>query len=252
MYSADDRKALAETLAAAALDDTRISGAAVCGSMAVGREDAWSDIDLVLAVANSSRLGEVVDDWTSAMTGGHGAVHHVDIAGDRKLYRAFLLPSTLEVDLNFVTAEEFGAAGPSFRLLRGNPSRQGLAPAPAGAGHFIGMGWLHAVQARSCLARGKMWQAERMIAAVRDQALALACLRHDLPALYGAAVDRLPPEVLTAFTASFVHALIPDEGRRAYRAAVTVLRAEAGQADPAADDHLINALTALADTPAMA
>jgi predicted nucleotidyltransferase len=247
MYSPDDRKALADALAAAALEDTRLSGVAVCGSMAVGREDAWSDIDLVFAVADSSRLGEALDDWTSAMVEGHGAVHHVDIASGRRVYRAFLLPSTLEVDLNFVPSEEFRAEGPKFRLLRGSPSQMLLAPAPVSAEHFIGMGWLHAAQARSCIARGRLWQAERMIAGVRDQALALACLRHNLPTLYGAAVDSLPPDVLATFTGSIVHAINLEEACRAYRAAVGQLRAEARQAGRAADDRLLSALTALAN-----
>jgi len=251
MYSQEDRRALAEALAAAALQDRRLSGVAVCGSMAVGREDAWSDIDLVFAVADSSRLTEALDDWTSAMVEDHGAVHHVDIASGRRVYRAFLLPSTLEVDLNFVPAEEFRADGPKFRLLRGSPSQMLLPPAPVSAEHFIGMGWLHAEQARSCLARGRLWQAERMIAAVRDQALALACLRHDLRTLYGAAVDSLPPDVLADFTASIMHAMNLEEASRAYQAAVAQLCAEARQASRAADDRLLSALTALANTSAV-
>jgi hypothetical protein len=125
MYTVDDRNALAE-----ALEDARLSGAAVCGSMAVGRDDAWSDIDLVLAVADPSRLGEVLDDWTSAMVNRHGAVHHADIATGRRMYRAFLLPSTLEVDLNFVPSGEFRAEGPNFRLLRGIPPQPPRLPAP--------------------------------------------------------------------------------------------------------------------------
>lgn len=112
-------------------------------------------------------------------------------------------------DLNFIASEEFRVDGPSFRLPRGSPSQRLPAP-PASAGHLIGMGWLHAERARSCLGRGRLWQAERMIAGVRDQALALACLRHDLATLYGAAVDLLPRDVLAAFAGSVVHAVISE------------------------------------------
>ena len=44
------------------------------------------------------------------------------------------------------------------------------APKPSSA-HFIGMGWLYALHARSSIARGKLWQAEYMISGVRDHAL---------------------------------------------------------------------------------
>jgi hypothetical protein len=85
-----------------------------------------------------------------------------------------------------------------------------------------------------------------MIAGVRDQVL--ACLRHDLPTLYGAAVDSLPPDVLASFTGSIVRAMSLPEACRAYQAAVTQLCAEARQAGRTADDPLINALTRLAST----
>jgi hypothetical protein len=252
MYSNAQRAALSDALIAAALGDMDLCGVAVCGSMAVAREDIWSDVDLVLAVADAARFGETVADWTRRMVQEHDAVHHVDIAiaNGQRVYRAFLLPSTLEVDLNFVPAGEFRPEGPKFRALRGSP----LPPAPMavadGSEHFIGMGWLYAQQARACLGRGRLWQAERMIAQVRDQALALACLRHGLPARYGSAIDSLPPSLLSAFEDSLVHFVGADEARRAYRSAVTRLCAEAQQAGRAADDRVTAALMALAGTSA--
>jgi hypothetical protein len=249
MYSKDDRTALAGTLIAAALRDPHLSGVAVCGSMAVASEDFWSDIDLVLAVADLSRLGEVLADWTRSMLEEHGAVHHVDIANGPRVYRAFLLPSTLEVDLNFVPASEFRPDGPKFRPLRGRPLPPGPAAPADDAEHLIGMGWLYAEQARACLGRGKLWQAERMIARLRDQALALACLRHELPTAYGAAIDSLPPDVLEPLKDSIVRFMEMGEARRAHESAVAVLRAEAQRAGHAADDSLIAALTALARLP---
>jgi hypothetical protein len=255
MYAKDDRTALRDALIAAALRDPHLSGVAVCGSMAVAREDIWSDLDLILAVAESSRLGEVLADWTSLMVEDHGAVHYVDMTSGRKVYRAFLLPSTLEADLNFVPADEFRPEGPKFRALRGDPLPAGP-PAPPGdaaragdADHFIGMGWLYAQQARACLGRGRLWQAERMVARVRDQALALACLRHSLPTAYGASIDSLPRDVLEAFKDSVVRSIEMGEARRAHRSAVTALCAEARKAGHTSDDSLLAAMTALANVP---
>jgi hypothetical protein len=250
MYSNAQRAALSDALIAGALGDMDLCGVAVCGSMAVAREDIWSDIDLVLAVTDASRLGETVAHWTRRMVQEHDAVHHVDIANGPRVYRAFLLPSTLEVDLNFVPAGEFRPEGPKFRALRGSPLPLAPTAVADSSEHFIGMGWLYAQQARACLGRGRLWQAERMIAQVRDQALFLACLRHGLPARYGSAIDSLPPSLLTAFDDSLVRCIEADEARRAYGFAVTRLCAEAQQAGRPADDRVTAALMALASTSA--
>jgi hypothetical protein len=54
-------------------------------------------------------------------------------------------------------------------------------PSPPDAEAIIGMAWLYALHARSCIARRKLWQAEYMISGIRDNALALACLRTAFP-----------------------------------------------------------------------
>jgi hypothetical protein len=115
---------------------------------------------------------------------------------------------------------------------------------------FIGIGWLCAQQARACLGRGRLWQAERVIAQLRDQALALACLRHGLPARYGSAIDSLPSGLLTAFEDTLVRSIEADEARRAYASAVARLCAEAQQAGRAEEDRVIAALMALSSTSA--
>lgn len=250
MYSNADRAALRDALIAAALGDPDLCGVAICGSMAVAREDIWSDIDLVLAVADGSRFGETVANWTRRMVQEHGAVHHVDIARGQQVYRAFLLPSTLEVDLNFVPAGEFQPEGPTFRALRGTPLPSASTATADSSEHFIGMGWLYAQQARACIGRDRLWQAERMITQVRDQALALACLRHGLPARYGSAIDSLPPGLLTIFESSLVRFIETDEVRRAYGSTLALLCAQAQEAGGATNDRVAAALTALASTSA--
>ena len=44
------------------------------------------------------------------------------------------------------------------------------------ARHTAGLGWHHVLHARSCIERGKVWQAEYWISAVRDYTITLACL----------------------------------------------------------------------------
>jgi predicted nucleotidyltransferase len=79
VFTPEQRERLREVLVSAAYADTRITGAAVTGSAAVGREDRWSDIDVALCVAADAEFSEVLADWTERMYREHAAVHHVDV-----------------------------------------------------------------------------------------------------------------------------------------------------------------------------
>jgi hypothetical protein len=237
MFTPEERTQLRDALIAAARADPRITGAALTGSAAVGAEDRWSDIDLALGVADGADSGRVIADWTDRMYQGCGAVHHLDVHRGDILFRVFLLASTLQVDLAFWPAAEFGAVGPTFRLLFGtaNPPRV-LSPPDDAA--LIGMGWLYALHARSSIARGRAWQAEYMISGMRDQVLALACLRHGVPAVEGRGIDALPPQATAAVAAGLVRSLDAAELRRAFGVVTDALIAEIGRADADLADRL--------------
>ena len=191
MFTVEERACLRSDLLEYAASDQRISGAAITGSAAAEREDRWSDIDLAFGVRDTVEPQEVLSDWTTHMYGRHRALHHVDVSAGAWIYRVFLLESTLQVDLAFVPAGEFRALAPTFRLVFGEAKDpQHIPPSPAAA--IIGFGWLYALHARVCIARGNVWQAEYMISGVRDHALALACVRHGLPAVHGRGMDLLP------------------------------------------------------------
>jgi predicted nucleotidyltransferase len=152
MFTPEDRERLRDVLVSAARADDRIEGAALTGSAALGAEDRWSDIDLALGLAADADLGEVMADWTEVMYRDHGAVHHLDIARRATVYRVYLLASTLQVDLAFSPAAEFGAIASTFRLIFGTPAEQPPSPPPGGA-ELVGLGWLYALHARSSIAR---------------------------------------------------------------------------------------------------
>ncbi len=244
MFTPEERERLREGLVSAAHADTRITGAAVTGSAAVGREDRWSDIDLALCVAADAEFGPVLGDWTNRMYREHAAVHHVDVTRGVTLYRVFLLASTLQVDLAFWPAAEFGATAPTFRLLFGTANERPAAPAPAAA-ELIGMGWLYALHARSSIARGRVWQAEYMISGVRDQVLALACLRHGVPAVQGRGMDSLPPEITAGLTGALVCSLDVAELRRAFGVISEALLAEIERVDAGLANRLAGPLKEL-------
>ena len=231
MFSIPEREALRDRLIAAARADDRITAAAVVGSGAIDGEDAWSDIDLALRLADGLEPDDVAGEWTTRIYESASVVDHLDVWSGSTLFRVFLLNSSLQVDLSFWTANTFAASGASFRLLFGesNESRPPRSSAPEA---LIGMGWLYALHARSSIARGRALQALHMINGVRDQVIALACLRHELPADQGRGVDDLPAGLRQSLAETLVRELDGHELRRAFTASVGALLDEAQEVDP--------------------
>lgn len=197
MFERETRDRLRAALVARAEGDPRVVAAAAVGSSAEGG-DRWSDLDLTFGVGAGATVAEVLADWTRAMVEEFGAAVLFDLPVEATIYRVFLLPGALQVDLSFSPAAAFGARGPRFRLLFGEAVERPWA-APAPAAQLLGMGVHHVVRARVCLERGRVWQAEHWLHAARDDALALACRRHGLDGTYGRGFDRLPADELAAF-----------------------------------------------------
>jgi predicted nucleotidyltransferase len=237
LFTTADRERLRATLIKAARADERISGAAVTGSAARDAEDDWSDIDLAFGIRDRGRIPEALSDWTESMYRDHGAVHTLDVARGSTVYRVFFLANTMQVDLAFFAAEEFGALAPTFRLLFGESVELPPLPAPS-AEILVGTAWLHAIHARSCIKRGKPWQAEYMISAVRDNVLALVALRLGLPAVQGRGMDALPADVTRPLEGALVGVLESDQLRRALAVAIDGLAREVRLFDAALAERL--------------
>jgi len=226
VFSQRERRDLREYLVAAARVDERIGAAAVVGSAAAAREDEWSDIDLALRLAPGLEPVDVGDAWTGRMYKNCGAVDHLDVWSGSALFRVFLLSSSMQVDLSFWPSDAFAASGTSFRLLFGEANEANPSPLPTPEA-LIGMGWLHALHARSSIARGRNLQALYMVNGVRDHVVSLACLRHGLPSHQGRGVDDLPPEVIETIAETLVCGLRRSDLSTAFANAITALIDEA-------------------------
>jgi predicted nucleotidyltransferase len=226
MYTPEFRDQLREVLLDRARHDARITAAAITGSAAAGAQDAYSDIDLAFAIQSK----DVIEDWTSYLYSVHGALHHLDMPFGTWLYRVFLLPGTLQLDVAFVDPAEFRPLAPTFQLVFGE-ARPAPPPQATNSDAAIGLAWLYALHVRSAIARGKVWQAEYMISGLRDTAFALACTRHGLPSVHAKGIDQLPVPLQKQFEAALVCRLDVSELSRPFGAAIELLISEIHSAD---------------------
>lgn len=229
MFRVEDRDRIRDRVLELAASDKRVVAGAVVGSLALSDGDRWSDLDLTFAVTESGAVLDVLADWTRTLLGEFAAVHLFDLPAGASLYRVFLFPGCLQVDLSFTPASAFGATGPKFRLLFGEAVEKPHTPEPSPQ-ELFGYAVHHALRARFCLMRGRVWQAEYWISGVRDYALSLACLRHSLPSRNGRGYDDLPADVRASFTEALARSLEPDELLRALGVAIAGLLREAGEA----------------------
>ena len=239
MFTVEQRDALHEHVLELAEEDERVVAGAAVGSLAVDGGDRFSDLDLTFGVADDVPTTEVLDDWTRTLIGEREAVQLADLERSPTTYRVFLLPDALQFDLSMTPAARFRPAGPRFRLLFGETAAGDAAPrvpgnlfipTPSVPHDLFGWGVIYALHGRACIERGRVWQAEHYVGAVRDHALSLACLREGLPAVQARGYDDLSAETLARFEHAHVTAVEPGPLRAALAASVLALMREGAEA----------------------
>jgi hypothetical protein len=221
-------------------EDDRVVAGAVVGSLALGGGDRFSDLDLTFAVAEHVQVADVLRDWTETLVDELDAIRLADLERSPTIYRVFLFPAALQFDLSLTPAARFRPAGPRFRLLFGETVSDEPEPRRAPAGLFIptptvppdlfGWGVIYALHARASIERSRLLQAEHYVGAVRDHALALACVREELPAAQARGYDDLAADTRERFTNTHVDGLEPASLRRALAACVAALMHEGAEA----------------------
>jgi hypothetical protein len=229
MFSPEFRERVRNHILELARSDRRIIAGAAIGSDASGTSDRWSDLDLTFGLREGISPSEVLDEWGTNLEKEFGASSLFDLSSRATLYRVFLFPGNLQVDLSFTPgfAAEYG---PRFKLLFGSAVKKEYA-SPRPAKDAFGYAVHHAVRARFSIERNHAWQAEYWISGVRDEALALACIHRKLEPYHGRGFDRLPTDVLAQAKLTLVAALDREELLRALGAAVELLLKEADDTD---------------------
>jgi hypothetical protein len=225
VFDEADRDRVRASVLEMAEADPRIVAGAELGSMVDGRSDRWSDLDLTFAVAAPTPATDVLDDWTERLAEELDAVRLFDLPVGSTVYRVFLLPDTLQVDISITPAAELWPRGPAFRLLFGTTGETRLTPPPA-ARDLFGLAVEDVRAARVATERERYWQALHFIESLRNHALAIACVRRGLKASYGRGLHELPQSVLDDAGRTLVSPLDREHLLEALRSGVDLLLAE--------------------------
>lgn len=240
MFTVGQRDELLERLLLLGREDPVVVAGAVVGSVATGTADEFSDLDLAFGVVDHVSVASVLDGWTTMLVDEWEAVPLVDLARGKTLYRIFLLRDALQLDLSMTPASEFRPSGPRFRLVFGQtapdisaenrPASSLFIDTPAVAADVFGWGVIYGLHTRACIERGRLWQAEHYLGAVRDHALSLACLRAGVTAVQARGYDDLPIDVRRRLEPALVGALEPTRLQLALAAAIEALLVEGAEA----------------------
>ena len=241
MFSVEEREALRDRVLDLAKDDERVAAAAAVGSLAVeGGGDAFSDVDLTFAIDDRFVVADVLDDWTRLLADELDAVRLADLVRGATAYRVFLFPDALQLDVSMTPVSQFRPAGPRFRLVFGDVAEAGdsspaavadlFIPVPARAEDIFGWAVIYALHARACIERGRLWQAEHYVGAVRDLALSLACLREGVTAVQARGYDDLSAGTLSGLDEAHVGTIGRASLRSALAASVRALMREGADA----------------------
>ena len=221
MFDEAARDQVRAALAERAASDVRIGSAALLGSLATDQADRWSDLDLSLGVAEGADFNDVVEDWTGHLVSELGATVLLDLTSGGVLYRVFLLPGWLQLDLSFSPGGRVLQGGPRLRLLFGSTSQ--MRPTRQAPEDRYGWGVIYARHAYVCLQRERWWQAAFCVTEVRHAAMDLACLVRGLPARFARAYDDLPGDVRDGFEPTIFAGLEPGQLVTSLRAAIARL-----------------------------
>ena len=227
MFSVDDRDRARDHVLGMAEADPRVVAAAVVGGLADGPGDRWSDLDLTFGVDDAASVDDVLEEWTQEVAAELGGVHLFDLPAGAAIYRVFLLPGCLQVDLSFAPASASARAGRgsgcSSAARRSSRSRR--RPRRTSSSGSASTTFCARVSRSSAAAGGRRSTGSAASASRRFSSPAAG-----VGSKGGRRFDDLPAEALEAFESSLVRSLEPEELDRALRSAISVLQRESEDA----------------------
>jgi predicted nucleotidyltransferase len=203
--------------------DARMAGVAISGSLAAGRPDVYSDVDLIVVVddeAHDAVMRErlaLIGSWTSLVAGFTG--EHV---GEPRLIITLVGPPLLHVDFKFVRASDFAerTEDPEVLWERDGLLADALAQRPPAAPVFDPQWiedrfWIWVHYGATKLGRGELFETIGFLTYLRETVLGPLAARR---------VGAIPRGV------RHLETIAPDEARSLQATLCGYDRADAGRA----------------------
>lgn len=209
-FTEDERTTLFNRILQIAKLDERVCGGALLGSLAIDKQDKWSDIDISFSIHETFEPKTVLDEWTKLLKAQFDIIDYWDLPHANAIYRVMLFANGLELDLSVVPESEFGPKAPTFKLLFGKALEKYDLPKPNIAKYY-GLGWHHVLHANSAIKRGKFWQAEYWISHLREIIITMKCIRLGLPTQHGRGADRIPKSELNELNKTIIKSIEKDQ-----------------------------------------
>jgi hypothetical protein len=223
MFDVDVRERVSASILEVVSRDPRVMAGAVVGSLALTIGDRFSDVDLSFAIRDGIDLRTVLDDWTALFAADNEIDVLFDLVSGPSIYRVFLFPGALQVDLSVTSASSFGRRGETFRLLFGDESTSSD-PAPRSANDMAGYAVHHVLHARTSIERRRWIQAAYWISELRNEALYIAMSRAGVEPSQARGAHLLPAGLTEQVEQTFPTSLDESELRRALAKSIALLR----------------------------
>ncbi len=173
MFSVSFRDEVREKIIEKAKSDQRIVSAAAIGSYAGGVVDRWADIDLSFGIDESYAIGELIDVFTDYIENELKGEVLFNVTQGNTIYRVFLLPGCLQVDLSFTPDNEFGPKGPHFKLLFGHQHEKQKKKIPDPIHEPFGLMVHHLLRTKVCAERNQLQRADIWLGKAKNYVLEL-------------------------------------------------------------------------------
>jgi hypothetical protein len=235
LYTPQRRAEIQDNLLTFLQTDEQIAGVVVVGSGAEGYRDSYSDINLVIAIADNVTVYAVYHKWKARLIALYPRLAGYEEQQSNDTVRfVCLLDNFLVLDLQFIKLRLVAARHKPWHIIfdRTNSLHERLEKAYAEEQKVAPLReytrlmetiWQPILKCVAALRRNEIWRALHLLEALRNQAVQLAGMNHDIDTHEFADIDRLPE----MFLVHLRHTIPTSTGtaaiRRALRTTVVLL-----------------------------
>jgi predicted nucleotidyltransferase len=243
LFSVEQRQEALTRLLEALQTDGRIAGVIIIGSGAVGFDDEYSDIDLVVVVAADEDTPHVFRDWMQRIRTLFPVIHSFEVTYAENNYLCgFLLGGYLELDMGFLCLSglsakrarwrvAFDRSGSIEEIMRSTWESRPQPDVRAEYSRRLDSIWYHIIHTAIAAKREQPWEAIHHLEVIRRHAIDLAGMATGLDVRHFRNAHQLPGESLAELPDTLASDLGSREIMRALHAAARCFFREARALD---------------------